>query len=105
MRTSPDVLWRDLDGEAVLLDLARGDYFGLNEVGTRIWRMLDDSVPLDRIVDVPVGEYDADRLTVERDLSVLVGELEARGGSSCAMARRERVCRLPVARWSTGASR
>jgi hypothetical protein len=34
------VLFRDLDGEAVLLDLTSGRYFGLNEVGTRIWNLV-----------------------------------------------------------------
>lgn len=78
MRTNPDVVWRDLEGEAVLLDLSRGIYFGLNEVGTRIWRMLDEGESLERISDALVTEYEADRLTVERDLTALVAELEAR---------------------------
>ena len=34
------VLFRDLDGEAVLLDTVSGRYFGLNEVGTRMWALL-----------------------------------------------------------------
>ena len=34
---APDVVVRDLDGEAVVLDLATGTYFGLNDAGTRIW--------------------------------------------------------------------
>ena len=37
---SPDVAFRDLDGEAVLLNLATGTYFGLNEMGTRMWHLI-----------------------------------------------------------------
>jgi hypothetical protein len=31
-----DVLFRDLDGEAVILNLRTGTYFGLDELGTRM---------------------------------------------------------------------
>ena len=37
----PDVVFRELDGEAVILNLETGLYFGLNEMGTRIWQRLD----------------------------------------------------------------
>ena len=35
-----DVVVRDLAGEAVLLHLGTGTYFGLDTVGTRIWHLL-----------------------------------------------------------------
>jgi hypothetical protein len=79
MRPSPDVVWRDLEGEAVLLDLVSGIYFGLNEVGTRIWQMLDEGCDVSRVIDVIASEYDADRSEVEKDLRALLGELHKRG--------------------------
>ena len=38
---SKDAVCRDLDGEAVILDLSAGIYFGLNAVGTRMWQLID----------------------------------------------------------------
>jgi hypothetical protein len=35
---SPEVLVQELEGEAVLLNLASERYFGLDDVGTRIWQ-------------------------------------------------------------------
>jgi len=35
-----DVLFRELDGEAVLLNLKTGIYFGLNPVATRMWQLI-----------------------------------------------------------------
>ena len=40
---APDILSRILDGEAVLLDLASGTYFGLNPVGSRVWELISAS--------------------------------------------------------------
>lgn len=41
-RCRRDVLAREVQGEAVLLDLASGRYFGLNPSGARIWALLDE---------------------------------------------------------------
>jgi hypothetical protein len=79
LRLSPDVVFRDLEGEAVILDLARGRYFGLNAVGTRIWLLLERGTPLDAIVTVLTDEYEADRTQIEQDVASLVAELSSRG--------------------------
>ena len=38
-----DVIFRELDGEAILLNLATGMYFGLDQVGTRLWALITES--------------------------------------------------------------
>ncbi len=75
---SPDVVFRDLDGEAVILDLASGTYFGLNEVGTRVWRMIEEGRDAAGIIDAVAAEYDADRAIIATDVTRLFDELSAR---------------------------
>jgi hypothetical protein len=75
---SPDVVFRDLEGEAVILDLATGTYFGLNEVGTRVWRLVDEGRDAAQIVEAVAAEYDADRVTIEQDVARLLDALSAR---------------------------
>ena len=36
-----DVLFQELDGEGVLLNLKTGVYFGLDSVGARVWQLLE----------------------------------------------------------------
>lgn len=79
LRLSPDAVYRDLDGEAVVLDLATGTYFGLNAVATLVWRGLDDGQPLPVIVETIAAEYAIERAVVERDVDGLLRDLEARG--------------------------
>ena len=50
-RPHPDVVCREIEGEAVLLHLGTGIYFGLNAVGTRIWQLLDAAQDAPAIVD------------------------------------------------------
>jgi hypothetical protein len=79
MRLSPDVVFRDLEGEAVILDLASGRYFGLNAVGTRIWTLLDQGTSIEQIVQTVAEEYDADAEQIARDVKALIENLSSRG--------------------------
>jgi hypothetical protein len=79
MRLSPDVVFRDLEGEAVILDLASGRYFGLNAVGTRIWTLLDQGTSIEEIVRTVAEEYDADADEIDRDVKALIEDLSSRG--------------------------
>ena len=78
MRLSSDVVFRDLDGEAVILDLATGTYFGLNAVGTRVWHLLEAGHEPEAIVDALASEYAADRATIAADVAALLDALRSR---------------------------
>jgi hypothetical protein len=78
---SRNALFRDLGGEAVILDLDSGTYFGLNAVGTRIWQLIEEQGRLDAVFDRLCLEYDAAPERLESDLLELVSRLaEARLG-------------------------
>jgi hypothetical protein len=78
---SKDAVFRDLDGEAVILDLQSGTYFGLNAVGARIWQLIERHGALRPVFDDLCDTYDAAPDTLERDLIALVSRLrEARLG-------------------------
>jgi hypothetical protein len=65
-------------GHTVLLDYAGGQYYGLDEVGTRIWELVRDGSTLGAIVDWLADEYDAPRDVLQADASALLAELAAR---------------------------
>lgn len=75
VRPADDVLFRDLEGEAVLVGLASSCYFGLDVVGTRMWLLIVAHERLAPVLDAIVSEFDVERGTAESDLLRLVGEL------------------------------
>ena len=79
VRASDDVVVRELDGEAVLLNLASGMYFGLDSVGTRMWQLIERHRSLSAIVAAMCDEFDAPAATIEQDVLRLITELVEKG--------------------------
>lgn len=76
---STDVLFQEVGGEAVLLDLASENYFGLNRVGTRLWQLLAYDGSLQHAFDALLREFDVDPERLAEDMLAIVVELaEAR---------------------------
>ena len=72
-----DVVSRDLEGEAVILNLESGIYFGLDSVGTRIWSLLQEDGSLRRTFELLQQEYDVEPERLEADILRLVEELRS----------------------------
>lgn len=78
-RLSSEVLSKVLDGEAVLLDLKSGTYFGLNPVGTRVWELLQSGSAMGDVRAKLLDEFEVTAETLEADLVELLEQLKARG--------------------------
>lgn len=61
-------MFRDLDGEAVLLELESGRYFGLNETGTRMWLLLLEHGRVEPALRALLDEYQVSRDRLEEEL-------------------------------------
>ncbi|MEE4173070.1 MAG: PqqD family peptide modification chaperone [Xanthomonadales bacterium] len=76
---SKDVLFQVVDGEYVLLEVESGKYFGLNEVGSRIWSLLESGTSLEDTIDQLQAEYAVERDTLEADVNALLARLADAG--------------------------
>ena len=76
---SDDVISQEVSGETVLLDLASENYFGLDEVGTRIWQLIKEDGDLELIVKTLLEEYDVSEETLTADVDTLLGEISTLG--------------------------
>ncbi len=71
----PDVLFREVAGEAVLLNTATGKYYGLVEVGTRMWLLLAENHAVEPTVQALQQEYNVDQAQLRADLLSLIDKL------------------------------
>ena len=70
-----DAVFRELDGEAVILQLEAGMYFGLDPVGTRLWQLIETHGQLRPVLEAALEEFDVPPDVLERDLIELVSRL------------------------------
>lgn len=78
-RISEEVLFQEVSGESVLLDLASESYFGLDPVGTRIWALLNEDKSVGQVLDALLEEYEVGLGTLEADLEELLDKMLAAG--------------------------
>ena len=76
---SPEVISQEVSGETVLLDLESENYFGLDEVGTRIWQLIRETNDLAAIYQTLLTEYDVSEERLQQDLDTLLGEITKLG--------------------------
>ena len=85
----------DLEGEAAVLNLKTGVYYGLDDVGASVWRMLNEPRRVEELVDALLGEYEVDREECQRDVIALLGE------SPCAAWSRSTTASRAIPRYTT----
>ncbi|MDB4946858.1 MAG: hypothetical protein JWP97_6392 [Labilithrix sp.] len=76
-RIPANVYARPFGEEIVLLDFARGEYFGLDEVGAAVWRSLESGKTVGETVDLLVDRYDVAREVAFDDIVAIVTHLAA----------------------------
>lgn len=69
----------ELLGEAVILELKSGVYYGLNETGSLIWQLLQSGKTLLEIQELILAEYDIEPETCTQYIIKLVNQLAAKG--------------------------
>lgn len=75
----PSVVGRIIDDEAVLVLPEQGEVKVLNEVGARIWQLIDGSRTVEEIADVIYSEYEVDEEQARSDVLAFIVELESKG--------------------------
>ncbi|BCX82247.1 hypothetical protein MIT9_P1832 [Methylomarinovum caldicuralii] len=76
----PDyVLFQQLENETVLLNLEDGYYYGLDDLGTRIWQMLKQGDSLGECLEWILENYEVSPEQAEKDLEALIRHMTEKG--------------------------
>lgn len=75
VQAKPDVVWQEVQGQVVLLDLQAGHYWSLDAVGSRMWQVLQEHPDVGTAVADLLDVFEVDEPTLRRDLVELIGRL------------------------------
>ncbi|MBS2016687.1 MAG: PqqD family protein [Deltaproteobacteria bacterium] len=79
MRATRHVYAREFEGELVLLDLAKGSYYGLDAIGARLWTAITQGHTVAEVAEELASEYDVEPAVLRADLLDLVRNLAEKG--------------------------
>ena len=72
---SPSVLTAEVDGEIVMMSIEQGRYFGLDDIGSDIWKRIEPPCSFAALVDGLAADYQADRATIAADVQALLDRM------------------------------
>ena len=73
---NPDILWRVVGDEALLLDTISGNYFSLDPIATEIWSRLVKGESVDSVASMIAERYSIDSGRARSDIDDLVADLK-----------------------------
>ncbi len=79
---STEALFQEIGGEGVILNLTSASYFGLDEVGTRLWQLLQANPSLHAAFETLLDEYEVEAQQLEQDILQLLTQLSNAGLAS-----------------------
>jgi hypothetical protein len=79
LAVTQDTLINVIEGESVLLNLKSESYFGLDQVGTRMWNLLTTSDSIQSAYEALLDEYDVGAERLRQDVRDLIEKLIANG--------------------------
>jgi hypothetical protein len=71
--------WQGVEDEAVLLDVERASWVGVNRSGTLLWSMLAGGTSRTAMVDALCEHWSVPREQAEHDVDAFVAECTTRG--------------------------
>jgi Coenzyme PQQ synthesis protein D (PqqD) len=79
VKSSPNQVSCELQGEEVILNLQSGVYYGLDSVGAVIWKLIEEPRTVASIRDAMLEKFEVDAERCEKDLFVLLSRLSEEG--------------------------
>jgi hypothetical protein len=79
LRRGHDLLEATLDDEIILLSVARGYYYSLDDIGSDIWHRIVTPCRAAALFEALAKDYDADEATIARDVLPLLREMASEG--------------------------
>ena len=76
-QSNPNVIWRVVDDEAILLDTTTGYHFSFDAIGTEIWQGLQGGSPVPDIIANLSRKYSVDESVIRQDVAEFIAELRS----------------------------
>lgn len=94
-------LWCELNGEAVILSLRNGKYYGMNSIGAEIWKYLQSPTRIHKIHKNILADYDVDPDECLTEIKEFVSSMLDEGLVEIKNASAQKICKAVEPRKDT----
>lgn len=75
IKSNPELVSTEVDGEKVMMSIENGEYFGLDSVGSRIWELIENPIRVEALVNLLIEEFDVSKEQCKLDTLEFLNEL------------------------------
>ena len=79
VQRNPKLIANQMDGEVVMMSIDNGEYYGLDEIGSRIWELIELPVSISCLVDSLTNEFEVEKAECENDTIEFLDDLLQKG--------------------------
>ena len=76
---NPQIISSKMDDEVVMMSVEKGNYYGLNRVGSEIWEKLTEPLTVSLLCDKLLQEFDVEKEQCEREVITYLEKLVSEG--------------------------
>lgn len=58
VQRNPKLIANQMDGEIVMMSIDNGEYYGLDEIGSRIWELIENPVSINHLIESLTEEFE-----------------------------------------------
>lgn len=79
VRRAEDALSTEVDGEVICMSVSRASYVGFDDVGSDVWRLIEQPIAIEALVARLAESYDGEPAVIEQDVRNLLSEMAKDG--------------------------
>jgi hypothetical protein len=76
---SSDIVFNEMDGETIMMSIENGEYYGINSIGSRIWKLLETPKAASEICDALLPDFDVTREQCAKDVLLFLNRMAEKG--------------------------
>ena len=76
VKQSDEQVSSEIDGEAVLMSIDDGEYFKIDEIGTRIWQLIESETAVSDLISKIEQEFEVEPEKCEAEVLDFLNDLE-----------------------------
>jgi len=75
IQRNTDLIHANIDNETMLMSLSNGEYYGMNDIGSKIWELLENSMSVAELISELTNIYELTAKQCEQDIQPFLTSL------------------------------